>query len=155
MARQEVQDRRGGAGPHQRAWCKHAPPDQRNGSGKDQRRMGAARHRAAMPNVGAAWMRMPRHVRSAASLFKRTCASGVGVSRSARVVVPCGMTSMVLELKFTSLAKSVGSIAASYRIIAERNTALGLDAQIRATAGPCLLLDVPIFHRKFFGNMMS
>ncbi len=34
---QEVQDRRVGAGPHQRAWCKHAQPDQRNGSGKDQR----------------------------------------------------------------------------------------------------------------------
>jgi hypothetical protein len=38
------------------------------------------------------------------------------------------MTSMVLELKFTSLAKSVGSTAASYRIIAERNTPLRLDA---------------------------
>ncbi len=43
MARQEVQDQRVGAGPHQRAWCKHAQPDQRNGSGKDQRRMGAVR----------------------------------------------------------------------------------------------------------------
>ena len=91
--------------------------------------MGVVLHRAAMPEVGAAWMRMPRHARSAASRFERTCASGVGVSRSARVVVPCGMTSMVLELKFTSLVKSVGSIAASYRIIAERNTPLGLDAQ--------------------------
>ncbi len=37
MARQEVQDRTVGAGPHQRAWIKHAQPDQRNGSGKDQR----------------------------------------------------------------------------------------------------------------------
>ncbi len=37
MPRQEVQDRRVGAGPHQRAWCKHAQQDQRNGSGKDQR----------------------------------------------------------------------------------------------------------------------
>ncbi len=36
MARQEVRDRRVGAGPHQRAWCKHAQPNQRNGSGKDQ-----------------------------------------------------------------------------------------------------------------------
>jgi hypothetical protein len=52
------------------------------------------------------------------------------VSRSARVVVPCKMTSMMLELNFNSLAKSVGSIAVSYRIIAERNTPLGLDAQI-------------------------
>jgi hypothetical protein len=38
------------------------------------------------------------------------------------------MTLMVLELKFTSLAESVGSIAALYRIITERNTPLGLDA---------------------------
>jgi hypothetical protein len=38
------------------------------------------------------------------------------------------MTSMVLHLKFTSLAKSVKPIAASYRIIAERNTPLTLDA---------------------------
>jgi hypothetical protein len=126
MARQEVRDRRVGAGPHQRAWCKHAKPDQHNGSGKNQRRM---RHRAAMPEVGAAWMRMPQHARSAASQFELTCASGVGVSRSARGVVPCGMTSMVLELKFTSLAKIVESIAVSYRIITERNTPLGLDAQ--------------------------
>ena len=104
MARKEVQDRRVEVGPHQRAWCKHAPPDQRNGSGKDQRRMDAARHRAAiiaMPDVGAAWMRMPRHARSVALQFERTCASGAGISRSARVVVPNGMTSMVLELKFT------------------------------------------------------
>ncbi len=79
--------------------------------------MDAARHRAAMPDIGAAWMRMPQHARSTASRSKMTCASGVGVSRSARVVVPCGMTSMMLELKFTSLAKRVGSIAASYQII--------------------------------------
>ncbi len=91
-------------------------------SGKDQRRM---LHRAAMPEVGTAWMRMPRH---AASQFERTCPSGVGISRSARVIVPCGMTSVVLGLKFTSLAKSMGSIAASYRIIAERNTPLGLES---------------------------
>ncbi len=68
------------ADPHQRAWCKHALPDQRNGSSKDQRRMDAARHRAVMPEVGEAWMRMQRHARSAASRFERTCASGVGVS---------------------------------------------------------------------------
>ncbi len=154
MARQEVQDRRVGAGTHQRAWCKHALPDQRNGSGKDRRRMGAVRHRAVMPEVGAAWMRMPRHARSTASWFERTCTSGVGVSRSARVVVHCGMTSMVLHLKFTSLAKSVKPIAASYRIIAERNTPLTLDAsaQTWAAASPCLFLVVPVFHRQFYGN---
>ncbi len=101
MARQEVQDRRVGAGPHQRAWCKHAPLDQSNRRGKDRLRMGTVLHQAAMPEVGAAWMRMPRHARSSALQFKRTCESGFGVSRSARVVVPGGITSMVLELKFT------------------------------------------------------
>ncbi len=63
-----------------------------------------------------------------------------------------------LSPKFTQACpqmKSVGWIAASYRIIAERNTPLGLDAQTWATASQCLLLDVPVFHRQFYGNMMS
>ncbi len=42
-----------------------------------------------------------------------------------------------------------------WTVIADGNTPLGLDAQIRAIASQCLLLDVQVFHRQFFGNMMS
>jgi hypothetical protein len=37
--------------------------------------------------------------------------------------------------------------------IAECNHLLGLDALIRATARQCLLLHVPVFHRRLFENM--
>jgi hypothetical protein len=42
---------------------------------------------------------------------------------------------------------------ASWTVIAKSNPPSGLDALIRATASPCLLLDVPILHRHSFGNM--
>jgi hypothetical protein len=38
--------------------------------------------------------------------------------------------------------------------IAESNHLLGLDALIRATASLCLLLDVPVYHRQLFENML-
>ncbi len=43
-ARSPRSEGRGGPAvdPHQRAWCKHAPPDQLNGSGKDEDGRGAA-----------------------------------------------------------------------------------------------------------------
>jgi hypothetical protein len=41
-----------------------------------------------------------------------------------------------------------------WTVINESNPALELDAPIQATASPFLLLDVPVFHRQSFGNMI-
>ena len=41
-----------------------------------------------------------------------------------------------------------------WTVIAESNPLLELDALIQATASPFLLLDVQVFHRQLFGNMI-